>query len=209
MNAVIIRADRSYLIVGRIYLKWILVCWGRSTEPRARRQRRHGRAIRAEELNVRSVRRCLRCVSLTASTLQASRRPGSIFHSPCLPHAISVPARDPCIGPRSHALVRLHHGPKLISRAAVSPARFRCVFAQARSVTVPCSTVERVQKRASNVLKLTQENEKLAEELKAMSARLEAIERRRQEIANRQLQQTQQQPSFVADSHPARSQGRS
>lgn len=71
-------------------------------------------------------------------------------------------------------------------------------------------SVERVQKRASNVLKLTQENEKLKEELKAMTARLEAAERRRQEIAGRQLQQTQQQPSsLVTDSHLARSQGSS
>ncbi|KAI9571306.1 hypothetical protein HD554DRAFT_2169147 [Boletus coccyginus] len=71
--------------------------------------------------------------------------------------------------------------------------------------------VERVQKRASNVLKLTQENEKLKEELRAMTARLEAAERRRQEIAHRQEQQTQQQVSFVANTatHPARSKGSS
>lgn len=81
--------------------------------------------------------RCLRCFSLTASTLQASRRPGAISHPPCLPHAISVPARDPCGGPRPHALVRLHHGHKRIRRAAVSPARLCRVLAQARSVTVP------------------------------------------------------------------------
>ena len=66
-----------------------------------------------------------------------------------------------------------------------------------------------MHKRASNVLKLTQENEKLKEELKAMTARLEAAERRREEIANRQLQQAQQQPSTLvtADTQPARSQG--
>ncbi|KAF8844507.1 hypothetical protein BDN67DRAFT_884235, partial [Paxillus ammoniavirescens] len=45
---------------------------------------------------------------------------------------------------------------------------------------------ERVQKRASNVLKLTQENEKLKEELRAMTARLEAAERKRREVAHRQ-----------------------
>jgi len=67
--------------------------------------------------------------------------------------------------------------------------------------------VERVQKRASSVLKLTQENEKLKEELKAMTARLEAAERRRQEIANRQLHQTQQQPGSFTQQ--ARSQGSS
>lgn len=42
--------------------------------------------------------------------------------------------------------------------------------------------VERVNKRASNVLKLAQENEKLQEELRAMNARLEAAERRQKEL---------------------------
>ncbi|TFK54940.1 hypothetical protein OE88DRAFT_980018 [Heliocybe sulcata] len=42
--------------------------------------------------------------------------------------------------------------------------------------------VERVQKRASNVLKLSQENEKLNAELKAMTERIEAAERRRKEL---------------------------
>ncbi|OAX38650.1 hypothetical protein K503DRAFT_146662 [Rhizopogon vinicolor AM-OR11-026] len=54
--------------------------------------------------------------------------------------------------------------------------------------------VEKVQKRASNVMKLTQENEKLKEELKAMTARLEAAERKRQELASK----FQQQKSNVA-----------
>ncbi|KAF8136620.1 hypothetical protein EV363DRAFT_1320055 [Boletus edulis] len=64
--------------------------------------------------------------------------------------------------------------------------------------------VERVHKRASNVMKLTQENEKLKEELRAMTARLEAAERRRQEVANRQLEM-QQQPigRHVANTQPA------
>ena len=42
-----------------------------------------------------------------------------------------------------------------------------------------------LQKRASNVLKLTQENEKLQAELRAMTARLEAAERKQQELAER------------------------
>lgn len=50
---------------------------------------------------------------------------------------------------------------------------------------------EKVQKRASNVMKLTQENEKLKEELKAMTARLEAAERKRQELASRIPKQPQ------------------
>ncbi|KAH7889445.1 hypothetical protein F5I97DRAFT_1964714 [Phlebopus sp. FC_14] len=66
---------------------------------------------------------------------------------------------------------------------------------------------ERVQKRASNVLKLTQENEKLKEELRAMTARLEVAERRRQEIANKQ-KQSPHQPMANAY-QPTRSQGNS
>ncbi|KAF9457174.1 hypothetical protein BDZ94DRAFT_261882 [Collybia nuda] len=44
----------------------------------------------------------------------------------------------------------------------------------------------KVQKRASNVMKLSQENEKLKAELKAMSDRLEAAERRREELAKKE-----------------------
>ncbi|KAF8078009.1 hypothetical protein FPV67DRAFT_25698 [Lyophyllum atratum] len=46
--------------------------------------------------------------------------------------------------------------------------------------------VEKVQKRASNVLKLSQENEKLKAELKAMTDRLEAAERRREKLARKE-----------------------
>ncbi|KAG6878739.1 hypothetical protein C0993_011554 [Termitomyces sp. T159_Od127] len=45
---------------------------------------------------------------------------------------------------------------------------------------------EKVQKRVSNVMKLSQENEKLQAELKAMTDRLERVERRRDELARRQ-----------------------
>ncbi|KAG6903227.1 hypothetical protein C0995_002770 [Termitomyces sp. Mi166 len=45
---------------------------------------------------------------------------------------------------------------------------------------------EKIQKRASNVMKLSQENEKLKAELKAMTDRLERAERRRDELARRQ-----------------------
>ncbi|KAG6879522.1 hypothetical protein C0992_001855 [Termitomyces sp. T32_za158] len=45
---------------------------------------------------------------------------------------------------------------------------------------------EKVQKRVSNVMKLSQENEKLRAELKAMTDRLERVERRRDELARRQ-----------------------
>ncbi|KIP09609.1 hypothetical protein PHLGIDRAFT_126195 [Phlebiopsis gigantea 11061_1 CR5-6] len=61
-------------------------------------------------------------------------------------------------------------------------------FESIMSAVVSSSTVaaepevQRVNKRASNVLKLAQENEKLQEELRAMNARLEAAERKQQEL---------------------------
>ncbi|KZT67785.1 hypothetical protein DAEQUDRAFT_766937 [Daedalea quercina L-15889] len=54
--------------------------------------------------------------------------------------------------------------------------------------------VQIVQKRASNVLKLTQENEKLQAELRAMTARLEAAERRQQELAERAARSRERNP---------------
>lgn len=48
---------------------------------------------------------------------------------------------------------------------------------------------DKVSKRASNVLKLAQENEKLKEELRAMNARLEAAERKQQELRQREAAQ--------------------
>ncbi|KAJ7343539.1 hypothetical protein DFH08DRAFT_872984 [Mycena albidolilacea] len=53
---------------------------------------------------------------------------------------------------------------------------------------------ERVKKRASNVLKLSQENEKLKAELKAMQERLEKAEARREQLARKQ-QQVMEPPS--------------
>ncbi|KAJ7632566.1 hypothetical protein FB45DRAFT_912779 [Roridomyces roridus] len=49
----------------------------------------------------------------------------------------------------------------------------------------PDPDTDKVKKRASNVLKLSQENEKLAAQLKLMSERLEAAERRRKELATK------------------------
>ncbi|KAI0341580.1 hypothetical protein BDW22DRAFT_1358401 [Trametopsis cervina] len=49
-------------------------------------------------------------------------------------------------------------------------------------IASPEPETEKVNKRASNVLKLAQENAKLQEELKAMNARLEAAERRQAEL---------------------------
>lgn len=45
---------------------------------------------------------------------------------------------------------------------------------------------EKVQKRASNVLKLTEENEKLKAELKAMTDRIEAAERRKLQLMTKE-----------------------
>ncbi|KAI1795844.1 hypothetical protein LXA43DRAFT_689802 [Ganoderma leucocontextum] len=44
---------------------------------------------------------------------------------------------------------------------------------------------DRVQKRASNVMKLTEQNEKLKEELRAMTERLEAAERKQKDLESR------------------------
>ncbi|KAJ7156028.1 hypothetical protein C8R43DRAFT_998918 [Mycena crocata] len=54
------------------------------------------------------------------------------------------------------------------------------------SAANPDPESDKVKKRASNVLKLSQENEKLKAELKAMSDRLEAAERRREQLARKQ-----------------------
>ncbi|KAF8959027.1 hypothetical protein BDZ97DRAFT_1839457 [Flammula alnicola] len=56
---------------------------------------------------------------------------------------------------------------------------------------------QKIQKRASNVMKLAEENEKLKTELKAMTARLEAAERaaeRRRELM-RMEQKIMEEPS--------------
>ncbi|TFK76508.1 hypothetical protein BDN72DRAFT_831082 [Pluteus cervinus] len=45
--------------------------------------------------------------------------------------------------------------------------------------------VEKIKKRQSNVLKLSEENEKLKAQLKAMTDRIEAAERKREELAKR------------------------
>ncbi|EIM89884.1 uncharacterized protein STEHIDRAFT_166187 [Stereum hirsutum FP-91666 SS1] len=58
----------------------------------------------------------------------------------------------------------------------------------------PSPATEKVQKRASNVLKLAEENEKLKEELRAMSERLEAAERRRAELDMKRRAQQQRPP---------------
>ncbi|KAL1743934.1 hypothetical protein HDZ31DRAFT_83043 [Schizophyllum fasciatum] len=55
--------------------------------------------------------------------------------------------------------------------------------------TPPSEETDRVSKRASNVLKLAEENDKLNEQLKAMTERLEAAERRRAELAKKAQQQ--------------------
>ena len=48
--------------------------------------------------------------------------------------------------------------------------------------------LDKVQKRASNVMKLAEQNERLKAELRAMTERLEAAERRQRELAQAQAQ---------------------
>ena len=50
---------------------------------------------------------------------------------------------------------------------------------------IPRYLRHKVQKRASNVLKLSQENESLKEQLRAMTERLEAAERKQRELEER------------------------
>ncbi|KAI0064662.1 hypothetical protein BV25DRAFT_1914349 [Artomyces pyxidatus] len=47
------------------------------------------------------------------------------------------------------------------------------------------SSFDKMQKRASNVMKLSEENDKLKEELRAMTERIEAAERRRADLEKR------------------------
>lgn len=54
---------------------------------------------------------------------------------------------------------------------------------------------EKVNKRASNVMKLAQENEKLQVELKAMAERLDAMERRRAQLAAKEQKILEEPPS--------------
>ncbi|TFK98934.1 hypothetical protein BDV98DRAFT_571974 [Pterulicium gracile] len=49
----------------------------------------------------------------------------------------------------------------------------------------PPEEIQKVQKRASNVMKLAQENDKLQKELKEMAERLEAAERKKEELERR------------------------
>jgi len=61
-------------------------------------------------------------------------------------------------------------------------------------IGAPSSEQEKIQKRASNVMKLAQENEKLKAELKAMTDRLEAAERRREKLTRKE-QKIMEEPS--------------
>jgi hypothetical protein len=141
-----------------------------------------------------------------------SMPPLRVAHRPTAPNSPLPPAR--LLRPCQRSLRRTSTSTST-SRSRSTPSwantprqsRSKSSSPPPRPHTHRSPSVERVQKRASSVLKLTQENEKLKEELKAMTARIEAAERRRQEIATRQLQQTQQQPSSFAQ--PARSQGSS
>ena len=69
-----------------------------------------------------------------------------------------------------------------------------------RDADVPllCDRTDKVQKRASNVLKLAQENAKLQEELRAMNARLEAAEKKQAELRRLEALQAGRQEGQAA-----------
>lgn len=121
---------------------------------------------------------------LTRNALQDSCQTSVAFLEQPLSFAVSVTAaRDPKDNPRigSRILGRRHHGAAKRPFLVVSVIKSDQPLHRGQAVTVPRS-VEKVQKRASNVLKLTQEHEKLKEELRAMTERLEAAERKRREL---------------------------
>ncbi|RPD66177.1 hypothetical protein L226DRAFT_530297 [Lentinus tigrinus ALCF2SS1-7] len=62
---------------------------------------------------------------------------------------------------------------------------FQSILAEAAPAE-PAQEMDRVQKRQSNVMKLTEQNEKLKEELRAMTERLEAAERKQRDLESRQ-----------------------
>lgn len=134
---------------------------------------------------------------LTRNALQDSCEPPVAILKQPISLAISVTtARDPQgrVGPGPGILCRVYHGASKRPSLAVSVIKSDQSLFRGQAVTVPRS-VERVQKRASNVLKLTQEHEKLKEELRAMSERLEAAERRRRELDSKMQKQQQKQPA--------------
>ncbi|KAI0670340.1 hypothetical protein C8Q78DRAFT_1069965 [Trametes maxima] len=68
---------------------------------------------------------------------------------------------------------------------------FNTILAASRSAPAPVEEkveMDKVQKRASNVMKLAEQNERLKAELRAMTERLEAAERRQRELAQAQTQ---------------------
>ena len=69
--------------------------------------------------------------------------------------------------------------------------------------------MDRVQKRQSNVMKLTEQNEKLKEELRAMNARIEAAERRQQELRRLAVDRSHQDSVASATGAPAGNAARS
>ncbi|CAL1704544.1 unnamed protein product [Somion occarium] len=62
---------------------------------------------------------------------------------------------------------------------------FESLLSEVTGKTAEPEETQKVQKRASNVLKLAQENAKLQEELRAMNERLEAAQRRQEELGRK------------------------
>lgn len=187
MEAVIIKG-RSQLIVGTIYHLWLIGMDAKSTSCSSSTTTWTSHQSQRAQRTTRS----LSCTMIFAYT----------GHLPAFKTAWGPPPLSQCPARHLRPCQRSLHQTST-SRAHSTPSWAHSVLSRRKSfLFLPCPdtgtishrpcSAERVQKRASNVLKLTQENEKLKEELRAMTARLEAAERRRQEIANRQLQQTQQ-----------------
>ncbi|CAA7271757.1 unnamed protein product [Cyclocybe aegerita] len=105
--------------------------------------------------------------------------------------------------------VQEHHGDTGVSPAPIDPPREGRVPVLKDLPEIPMPDLsfdlssilgpsnpeeEKVQKRASSVLKLARENERLQAELKAMTERIEAAERRRAQLAEKE-QKIMEEPS--------------
>jgi len=67
------------------------------------------------------------------------------------------------------------------------------------SITDVHTREAKLHKRASSVLKLSEENEKLKAELKALTDRLEAAERKKQQVLKSRREQQQQQQQHIME----------
>ena len=82
----------------------------------------------------------------------------------------------------------------ILGAVATDPYALSLSLSLHSPLTPLSGATETVHKRASNVLKLAQENEKLKAELRAMSERIEAAERKQRELEQTTINSPPHQP---------------